>query len=228
VRVRGGTEEEQTIFHTAMFHAAMMPRRQDDVDGRYRGLDREVHVTDHPYYSDMSLWDTFRTVHPWYILAWPEVELDMARSLARMTRDGGSLPRWPIGHGYTGGMVGTPAGQVLAETWLKGIQDFDVDTAFAAAVATSRGPVPYDAIEQFAVRVAPFDISEGDFQGGAINEFLRVIGLGSLAQPWLGLAPAHPHGGTVMTAGARRRVREGVVVAGVARHHATVDGRRAA
>ncbi len=38
---------------------------------------------------------------------------------------------------------------------------------------TSRGPVPYDAIEQFAVRVAPYDISEGDFQGGAINVVLR-------------------------------------------------------
>jgi hypothetical protein len=41
---------------------------------------------------------------------------------------------------------------------------------------TSRGPVPFDAIEQFAVRVAPFDISEGDFQGGAINVVLRSGG----------------------------------------------------
>jgi|CXWL01.1.fsa_nt_gi outer membrane receptor for ferrienterochelin and colicin len=38
---------------------------------------------------------------------------------------------------------------------------------------TARGPVPYDAIEQLAVKVAPFDISEGDFQGGAINVVLR-------------------------------------------------------
>lgn len=38
---------------------------------------------------------------------------------------------------------------------------------------TSRGPVPIDAIEQFSVKVAPFDISEGDFQGGAINVLLR-------------------------------------------------------
>lgn len=38
---------------------------------------------------------------------------------------------------------------------------------------TSRGPVPFDAIEQFAVKVAPFDISEGDFQGGAVNVVLR-------------------------------------------------------
>lgn len=38
---------------------------------------------------------------------------------------------------------------------------------------TSRGPVPFDAIEQFSVKVAPFDISEGNFQGGAINVILR-------------------------------------------------------
>lgn len=37
---------------------------------------------------------------------------------------------------------------------------------------TSRGPVPFDAIEQFSVKTAPFDIAEGDFQGGAINVVL--------------------------------------------------------
>lgn len=38
---------------------------------------------------------------------------------------------------------------------------------------TSRGPVPFDAIEQFSVKVAPYDIAEGDFQGGAINVVIR-------------------------------------------------------
>jgi len=41
---------------------------------------------------------------------------------------------------------------------------------------TSRGPVPFDAIEQFSVKVAPYDVSEGDFQGGAINVLLRSGG----------------------------------------------------
>jgi hypothetical protein len=41
---------------------------------------------------------------------------------------------------------------------------------------TSRGPVPYDAIEQFSIKVAPFDIAEGDFQGGAVNVILRSGG----------------------------------------------------
>lgn len=38
---------------------------------------------------------------------------------------------------------------------------------------TARGPVPIDAIEQLSVKVAPYDIREGDFQGGAINVVLR-------------------------------------------------------
>lgn len=41
---------------------------------------------------------------------------------------------------------------------------------------TSRGPVPFDAIEQFSVKTAPYDVSEGDFQGGAINVVLRSGG----------------------------------------------------
>lgn len=41
---------------------------------------------------------------------------------------------------------------------------------------TNRGPVPIEAIEQFSVKVAPFDITEGNFQGGAINVVLRSGG----------------------------------------------------
>jgi hypothetical protein len=41
---------------------------------------------------------------------------------------------------------------------------------------TSRGPVPFDAIEQFSVKTAPYDIAEGDFQGGAINVVLASGG----------------------------------------------------
>ncbi len=139
VRVRGGTEDDRIIFHTALYHSALMPSRQDDVDGAYRGLDQELHTADHPYYSDFSLWDTFRTLHPFYILAWPEQQLDMVRSLVRMSNDGGSLPRWPLAHGYTGGMVGSPATQVIVESWLKGLTDFDTDTAWTKMLESAEG-----------------------------------------------------------------------------------------
>jgi hypothetical protein len=38
---------------------------------------------------------------------------------------------------------------------------------------TTRGPVPLDAVEQMSVKIAPYDITEGDFQGGSINLVLR-------------------------------------------------------
>lgn len=41
---------------------------------------------------------------------------------------------------------------------------------------TARGPVSLDAIEQLSVKIAPADVSEGDFQGGAINVVLRSGG----------------------------------------------------
>lgn len=41
---------------------------------------------------------------------------------------------------------------------------------------TARGPVSLDAIEQLSVKIAPVDVAEGDFQGGAINVVLRSGG----------------------------------------------------
>src|SRR5690606_5987122 len=71
VRVRGAAERDRRVFHTAMYHALLMPSLNTDVDGRYRGIDGEIGTVEFDYYSDLSLWDTFRTLHPWYALAYP-------------------------------------------------------------------------------------------------------------------------------------------------------------
>lgn len=57
-----------------------------------------------------------------------------------------------------------------------GIQFSDDFGLNNGGLPTNRGPVPYDAIEQLSVKVAPYDISEGDFQGGAVNVVLRSGG----------------------------------------------------
>jgi hypothetical protein len=38
---------------------------------------------------------------------------------------------------------------------------------------TRRSPIPFDAISQFQSKVAPYDVREGNFQGGAINAILK-------------------------------------------------------
>lgn len=148
VRIWGteaGEEDLRTRFHTAHYHTMLMPRRYDDVDGRYRGLDGEIHAAESPYYSDFSLWDTYRTVHPFYTLLHPSRQREMLVSLVQMVKDGGSLPRWPLGHGYTGGMVGSPASIVMSDSAQKGLAGWDQEIGFAASFAQATSATPFDA-----------------------------------------------------------------------------------
>lgn len=133
IKIEGGTEEQKKIFYTALYHSFQMPTLFNDVNGDYMGFDKKVHqTTDYRYFTDLSLWDTFRTIHPLFTLIAPKDQRDMMVSLVKMCEQGGVLPRWPSGYGYTGSMIGASADIVIAESYQKGIRNFDVETAYQA------------------------------------------------------------------------------------------------
>ena len=146
IRLSGGTLENHTVFYTAMYHVFMAPTRFQDVDGQYMAFDKQVHQTeDFVYYTDFSLWDTFRTLHPLFVLIAPAEELDMVKSLLDMKDKGGTLPRWPIGASYSGAMIGSHADAVIADTYVKGLTDFDAAFALEAMVEVADNAVPAEA-----------------------------------------------------------------------------------
>ena len=143
IKIQGGTEKQKRIFYTALYRVFQMPTVFNDANGEYLGFDRKVHQTsDFQYFTDLSIWDTFRTVHPLYTLIAPKDQRDMVVSLVKMLEQGGWLPRWPSGHGYSNSMLGTPADIVIADTYLKGIRDFDVEQAYQAMRRTALAPTP--------------------------------------------------------------------------------------
>jgi len=143
VVIEASRDETFRIFYTALYHALLMPTLASDFDGSYRGLDKKVHrAVGFRYYTDFSLWDTFRTQHPLLTLLYPEQQLDMLKSLIAMANDGGYMPRWPLGIGYTNGMIGESATIVFADSWVKGIRDFDLRAAYEAMKKTAMKPVP--------------------------------------------------------------------------------------
>lgn len=145
VELHGESERDFRMFYTALYHALLMPTLATDRDGSYRGLDKQVHQADgFTYYTDFSLWDTYRTLHPLLTLLYPEVQQDLLRSLTAMAADGGYMPRWPLGTGYTDGMVGESAAVVFADSVLKGIDPADIGLAdaYAAMRKTATEPVP--------------------------------------------------------------------------------------
>ncbi|MEI8022112.1 MAG: GH92 family glycosyl hydrolase, partial [Schlesneria sp.] len=143
IQVTGGSDRQRRIFRTALYHSFQMPTVFNDVNGEYLGFDRQIHRAEgFEYYTDMSLWDTFRTVHPLFNLIAPREQTDMLKSLMKMAEQGGYLPRWPSGGGYTGSMFGTPADIVITESYLKGLRGFDAESAYQFMRKTALGPVP--------------------------------------------------------------------------------------
>ena len=173
IEVEGGTRDTRTIFYTAVFHALIQPTSFTEAGGLYRGFDREVHQADgSTYYTDMSLWDTFRTQHPLFVLVLPERQRDMLTSMVRMYEQGGSIPKWPMGLGYTGCMVGSPAANVFAGSYLKGITDFDAATAYEGLRAQATGPVP-DAGRGGIEDYLTLGYVAADHEGGSVSRTLE-------------------------------------------------------
>lgn len=128
-----GASSLRTLY-TAVYHTLLMPTLLSDTDGAYRGVDRMVHRAEgFRYYSDLSLWDTFRTEHPWLTMVYPEYQRDFVRSLLAMADVIGYFPRWPLATGETGGMLGDCGALMVADTWLRGLRDFDAARAWEIA-----------------------------------------------------------------------------------------------
>lgn len=147
IQIRGGSEWYRRSFYTALYRAFQMPTTFNDVNGEYTGFDRAVHeVSDGvTYYTDFSLWDSFRTVHPLYNLIARDEQRDMMVSLVEMAKAGGGLPRWPSGCGYTNCMFGTPADIAVTEAYLKGIRGFDIEVAYEKMRQTALVGKPADS-----------------------------------------------------------------------------------
>lgn len=141
IKINGGSKEELQIFYSALYRSFQMPTLYNDVNGNYIGFDNQIHrASGFNYYTDLSLWDTFRTIHPLFNLIAKDEQRDMMASLVQMAKQGGSLPRWPSGNGYTGSMLGSPADMTITEAYLKGIRDFDVGFAYQTMKAVALGP----------------------------------------------------------------------------------------
>ncbi|MCI6875295.1 MAG: GH92 family glycosyl hydrolase [Parabacteroides sp.] len=128
-----------TNFYTALYHTMIAPFAYQDVDGRYLGMDKQVHQAQPGYvnYSVFSLWDTFRAFHPLMTLIQPQMATAWGKTLVQGYHEGGILPKWPLASSYTGCMVGYPATSVLADLICKNLAEGDMAEWAEAAERSS-------------------------------------------------------------------------------------------
>lgn len=135
---------QKRIFYTALYHALIHPSDIADRDGRVRGPQGKVMQTrSGHYYSTLSLWDTFRAVHPLLTLIVPERVDGMVQSMLEHHAQKGFLPLWTAWGRETYCMIGNPALPVIADAVAKGFKGFDPQEALRAMVETSTRPRPH-------------------------------------------------------------------------------------
>lgn len=133
IKVTTENESHRKIFYAALYHASVGPSLFDDVDGRYRGMDKQIHQLERGQrnYTAFSLWDTYRAAHPMYTLISGERVPDFANTLIRMAEESpAGMPVWPLQGCETGTMTGYHSAAVIAEACNKGITGVDYERAY--------------------------------------------------------------------------------------------------
>ncbi|MDO6811656.1 GH92 family glycosyl hydrolase [Tenacibaculum soleae] len=134
------SEKDKTTFYTALYHTNLSPILYEDVDGRYRGLDQNIHTSDgFTNYTIFSLWDTYRALHPLYNITQPKRNNDMIKSMLAHHDQSvhNMLPIWSHYANENWCMIGYHATSVIADALAKNVGDFDVNHALKASTNTA-------------------------------------------------------------------------------------------
>lgn len=134
IRVEGKNKNDKIKFYTALYHMLIHPNLINDVNGDYPLMGRKGigNNKERNHYTVYSLWDTYRTLHPFLTLVYPERQSEMIKTMIDMYHQNGFLPKWELAGNETYMMVGDPAVPVISDSYIKGIMDFDVEAAYSA------------------------------------------------------------------------------------------------
>ncbi len=125
----------ETTFWSAAYHALVAPATYSDVDGSYRGQDRQNHRDpSFTKYTSLSIWDIYRGEFPFLTLAQPQRVNDIIQTLILDYQQLGqhALPMWPLWGNETWSMVGFHAAAMILGAYVRGFRDFDMEAAYAA------------------------------------------------------------------------------------------------
>lgn len=163
IEVENSDMDETVTFYTALYHSMLAPTIYGDVDGSYYGPDKKIHKADGwTNYSTFSLWDTYRAAHPLFTIIQPERVNDMVKSLIAFSEQNGRLPVWNMFGSETDMMIAYHSVPVIVDAYLKGIGDFDAESALKECVKTANlddyrqiglyknmGYIPYDVVDKY-------------------------------------------------------------------------------
>lgn len=144
-------EERKKVFYTALYRTMINPSVYQDVDGRYRGIDHNIHQAEEGSvnYTVFSIWDTYRAQHPLMNVIKRSYSRQFVSSMLNHYKQSphGALPVWSHMGNENWCMIGYHSVSVVSDAIAKGI---DVDHELALKACLSSANVPYyDGIKEY-------------------------------------------------------------------------------
>ncbi|MHC4855531.1 MAG: GH92 family glycosyl hydrolase [Planctomycetota bacterium] len=142
IAIKGGTEDQKTIFYTALYHTMVYPCDFTDVDGTYWGADKKVHGNkDYTTRMGFSGWDVYKHEFPLLTIMRPDIVNDQVNTFLDICNlTGRTYPLWQMTGDYTGAGLGDPGLSVVVDAYMKGIRDYDIERAYEIAIQEATGP----------------------------------------------------------------------------------------
>ncbi|MCG6188308.1 GH92 family glycosyl hydrolase [Maribellus maritimus] len=136
IKVEGGTDEQRRTFYSSLYRTLLFPRKFFEINAS----NEIVHYS--PYngevipgymFTDNGFWDTFRAVFPFFTLMYPELNSQIMAGLVNTYKESGWLPEW-ASPGHRDCMIGSNSASLIADSYLKGIRGYDIETLYEAIV----------------------------------------------------------------------------------------------
>ncbi len=141
IKVEGGTDDQLKTFYSCLYRVLLFPRKFYEINDK----NEVIHYS--PYngkvlpgymFTDNGFWDTFRAVFPFFTLMYPDLNAQIMEGLANTYKESGWLPEW-ASPGHRGCMIGSNSASLIADSYLKGIRGYDIETLYEAILKNTQG-----------------------------------------------------------------------------------------
>lgn len=121
IQVTGGTERQKELFYSSLYRSFLWPALRSDVNGEFTDATEKVVQKNLRYYTNPSLWDTYRNKLVLLGMLSPDVTNDVIQSLIDKGEKTGFMPTF---------FHGDHAAPFISGSYLRGIRGYDVQSAY--------------------------------------------------------------------------------------------------
>ena len=151
IKVEGNDFDQVRTFYSCLYRLLLFPRKFYEINDEgeiYHYSPYNGEILPGYMFTDNGFWDTFRAVFPFFTLMYPELNSKIMNGLVNAYLESGWLPEW-ASPGHRNCMIGSNSASLIADSYLKGIRGYDIETLYEAMIKNTTGHGPVQSVGRY-------------------------------------------------------------------------------